>query len=93
MVDAVVPVIEEIVGDQRPDPHPPVVGAQRKERKAIIDEDINSDAEREHEHAGNLAEDSAVSEPTASFSRLTLRPAMSSMQNSAAISATKTGMA
>ncbi len=35
----------------------------------------------------------AVSEPTASFSRLTLRPAMSSMQNSAAISATKTGMA
>jgi hypothetical protein len=44
VVDAVVPVIEEIVGDQRPDPDAPVARAQRKQREMVIDEDIDADA-------------------------------------------------
>ena len=33
MVDAMVPVVEEIIGDQRADPHPPVVGASETSAK------------------------------------------------------------
>ena len=93
MVDAVVPVIEEVVGDQRADPDPPVVGAQRKEGGVIVDEDIDADAERQHEDAGDLAEDSGGERPDRVVEPVDLRPVASPTQNSAAISATNTGMA
>src|SRR5271154_1241755 len=63
MVDAVVPVIEEIVRDQRPDPHAPVARLKRKQRKLLIDKHIDANAQRQHEDAGNLAEDSSSEGP------------------------------
>ena len=58
VVDAVVPVVEEIIGDERADPDAPVGSAEREEREVVIDEYIDANAQRQHEHAGNLAQDS-----------------------------------
>jgi hypothetical protein len=58
VVDAVVPIVEEIVGDERADPDAPVARLKREQRKPVIDKHVDAYAQREHEHAGNLAQDS-----------------------------------
>ncbi len=63
MVDAVVPVVEEVVGDQRPDPDSPVVRSKSKQRKVIVDKDVDSDAQDQHEDAGNLTQDAGRKRP------------------------------
>ena len=63
MVDAVVPVIEEIVGDESADPDAPVARTKRNQSKIVIDKDIHANAQRQHKDAGNLAKDSGGQRP------------------------------
>ena len=69
MVDAVVPVIEDIVCDQRADPDPPIIGPKREQRQAIINNHVYADAQCQHEGAGELAENAGGQWPTASLRR------------------------
>src|SRR5208282_283601 len=57
VADAVVPVIEEVIGEKREEPHPPVVRRQRQKREMVVDDDIDPDPQRQREHTGNLAQD------------------------------------
>ncbi len=63
VIDAVVPVVEEIVDDQRADPDAPVVAPEREQGNVVVDQHVDADAERQHEDARDLAEDARRQRP------------------------------